>query len=226
MPNPVKIKAKKTATTPAIPKEQSTQKKHAARLINSPAILSAVVTESYEAPITPELDINYLLDELNDSIDKIKSGNLAELEAMLLGQAKALQTMFMSLARRASKQEYLKQYSAYMNLALKSQSQSRATIQTLIELKYPRQVIVTQQANITHGNQQVNNGVATQSSPQTKDISTHAGKNQNEPNELMGSNHDKSKDTKSQPQRLDSRTAQSPISGHTALEAVAAVHRG
>ena len=142
--------------------------------------------------IDEDVDITYLLDEINHSIDQVQSGNLAELEAMLLGQAKALQTMFMSLARRANNQEYLKQYTTYMNLALKSQSQSRATIQALIELKYQRQVVVTQQANFSAGHQQVNNGTTQQSFPTNTrtHAPAHAEKNQNEPNELMDGTHE------------------------------------
>jgi PDZ domain-containing secreted protein len=44
-----------------------------------------------------------------------------------------------------------------MNMALKAQSQSRATIQALTELKYPKQATFVKQANIAGGNQQVNN---------------------------------------------------------------------
>lgn len=112
-----------------------------------------------------------------------------------------------------------------MNLALKSQSQSRATTQAIIELKYPRQVIVTQQANITQGNQQVNNGVATQAEFQDQYAHTHAGENQIEPNKLTESNHDGNPTIENQAQRLDRRTAQSPTTSYPALEIMAAVHR-
>ncbi|MNL67048.1 hypothetical protein D3C87_1916020 [compost metagenome] len=47
---------------------------------------------------------------------------------------------------------------SYMRLALKAQNQARATLQTLGELKNPKQVAFVKQANI--GNQvQVNNGI-------------------------------------------------------------------
>src|SRR3546814_19019872 len=60
--------------------------------------------------------------------------------------------------RRASSQNHLKQYQAHMNLGLKAQAQCRATLQALTELKYPRQVVIAKQANISNGHQQVNNG--------------------------------------------------------------------
>ena len=138
---------------------------------------------------------------------------------MLVSQAKSLQVMFVSLARRANNQEYLKQYGTYMNLALKAQSQSRATIQALVELKYPKQVIVTKQANINNGNQQVNNGVVE---------SARAEENQSEPNKLMDIEHEATQNhaQKQNIKRLDSRTTSTPIPSHSSVEAVATVHRG
>ena len=187
----VKTKGK-TAANIAKLQADIDRKKNAAQRTNDPAFLSMAVTESFSKTIAGDVDVTYLLDEINHSIDQVQSGNLAELEALLLGQVKALQTMFMSQARRANGQEYLKQYTTYMNLALKSQSQSRATIQALIELKYPRQVVVTQQANFSAGHQQVNNGATQQSFPSNTHTHapTHAGKNQNEPNELMDGQHE------------------------------------
>lgn len=182
----------KAAAILAHAEAQTREKIATAQRTNNPAFLSMAVTESFSKTIAKDVDITYLLDEINHSIDQVQSGNLAELEALLLGQAKALQTMFMSLARRANNQEYLKQYTTYMNLALKSQSQSRATIQALVELKYPRQVVVTQQANFSAGHQQVNNGTTQQSFPTNTrtHAPAHAEKNQNEPNELMDGTHE------------------------------------
>ena len=80
-------------------------------------------------------------------------------EAMLYGQAVTLETIFTSLARRATSQEYLKQFQAYLGLALKAQAQCRATLEALAEIKNPRPVAFVKQANISGGHQQVNNGV-------------------------------------------------------------------
>ena len=75
-----------------------------------------------------------------------------------------------------------------MNLALKAQSQSRSTIQALIELKYPKQVAFVKQANIANGHQQVNNGVGEQKTTHHLDES-RARKNQNQSNELLEENN-------------------------------------
>jgi hypothetical protein len=53
-------------------------------------------------------------------------------------------------------------------LALKAQAQSRATIQALIELKYPKQTNFVKQANIANGHQQINNGQAASNETNTR----------------------------------------------------------
>ena len=48
-------------------------------------------------------------------------------------------------------------FEMHMRLAFKAQSQSRATIETLAEIKNPRQVAFFKQANIAGGHQQIVN---------------------------------------------------------------------
>jgi hypothetical protein len=131
------------------------------------------------------------------------------MEAMLVGQAQALQTIFTSLARKAASQEYLKNYGLFMNMALKAQSQSRATIQALTELKYPKQVAFVKQANISNGHQQINNGV---SEKQPHENTSHAEKTINHSNELLEANHGS--------QTMDTRTAQRTITQDQTMETV------
>lgn len=199
-----------------------------AKMANGALFSSAVLTREYGKDLFGDIDVHLLHNEIHASNNAIHDGDLKTLEAMLIGQAKSLQTMFVNLARRANTQEYMKNMSTYMNLALKTQSQSRATIQALVELKYPRQVIVTQQANITNGNQQVNNGVAAQGqfSDQYAHTRTHAGKNQTEPNKLMESNYDNDQTIDNPKQRLDTGAAQSPITSHTPLATLVESHGG
>ena len=210
-------------------KESEAQKLQEFRVqsVNSASFCSAVVTESFGKSLFPELGLHLLHNEIQASINAVQDGDMNGIEDMLVGQAKSLQTMFVSMARRANNQQYLKQYSTYMNLALKAQAQSRATIQALVEIKYPRQMIVTKQANITQGNQQVNNGVAVQPdfSDQYAHTRTHAGENQSDTNKLMELNHDENQTIDNQPQRLDARTTQTSITSHTPLETVESVHR-
>ena len=192
--------------------------------VGNASIANAAITESFGKDLFPDVDVLAITENLNKSMESVHEGDLKELESMLVGQAKALQVMFATLARRANAQQYLKQYSTYMNLALKTQSQSRATIQAIVELKYPRQVVVTQQANFSAGHQQVNNGAMKRNLDSNTPAPTHAGKNQNEPNKLMESKHENT--IEAQTKRLDTRTTGETISSDTPLETVATVHRG
>ena len=66
--------------------------------------------------------------------------------------------------------EYPDAAERYMRLALKAQTQCRATIETLAQIKNPPMVFA-RQANVTSGPQQINNGV-----PLAREIQTEQGK--------------------------------------------------
>ena len=82
-----------------------------------------------------DADLNVLIDQLRDTFTEVNGGDLHALEAMLTGQATALQTMFTSLERRAQSQKYQKHMEPLLGLALKAQSQDRSTISALVGLK-------------------------------------------------------------------------------------------
>lgn len=151
-----------------------------------PSVNAAAVIQPYTgAMFGKEPDINVLVDGLRDSFKTVKDGDLSSLEAMLVGQATALQSLFTSLARRAQAQQSQRHLEAFLALALKAQAQSRATIQAVVELKYPKQVAFVKQANISHGPQQVNNGI-----DRAADPSSHAEENQVQQNKLLeGQSH-------------------------------------
>ncbi|WP_052185271.1 hypothetical protein [Methylotenera versatilis] len=176
----IKTKIASTSTSTST----STRISAEAKLLNSASMMSAITSEAISKSMCPNLELSDLINVLNSKINNVQSGDMSDMEAMLVGQAHALQTIFVSLARRSVSQEYVKNYGIFMNLALKAQSQSRSTIQALIELKYPKQVAFVKQANISHGHQQVNNGNGAQLSAHEIDPSC-AGENQNQPNELL-----------------------------------------
>ena len=123
-----------------------------------PAVNAALVTDVYQGSVFGNnVDVNELMNNLQASMDKSNSGDLSELENMLIGQATALQAMFVNLARRAHAQQYQKNFEAFLGLAFKAQAQSRATIQAVVNLKFPKQSTFVNQANIANGPQQVNN---------------------------------------------------------------------
>ena len=106
------------------------------------------------------------------------------IEAMLIGQAQALQTMFVYLGKQAVEKTSLPHYTAFMNMALKAQNQSRATIQALTELKYPKQATFVKQANIANGHQQINNATSTHAPAPAR-----AKETENPHNELLEAQH-------------------------------------
>ena len=79
----------------------------------------------------------------------------------MTAQAHTLDAVFNNLARRAIKAEYLDNFDRYLKLALRAQSQCRATWETLATMKNPPMMGYVRQANIAHGPQQVNNAAST-----------------------------------------------------------------
>jgi len=171
--------AKAAAKPPAISKKKIAE--NIAKVTLLPSANAAAIIAEYSKPFG-EQDIAELMDVLRPQMQDVHGGNLNHCESMLVGQANALQSIFVSLARRAVNQEYLKQYEMYLRLALKAQNQSRMTLETLAAIKNPP-VVFARQANINqgNGNQQVNNG--------TPAPTSHAGKNINPQNELLEVQH-------------------------------------
>ena len=79
---------------------------------------------------------------------------------MLTTQAHTLDAIFNNLARRAINAEYMDNLDRYLKLALRAQSQSRATWEALATIKNPPVMGYVRQANIAHGPQQVNKATA------------------------------------------------------------------
>jgi hypothetical protein len=172
-------------------------------------VMNAAVAEPFNKTLFPDVELSDLAIALHDNIKKVQDGNMASIEAMLIGQAQALQTIFVSLGRKAAHTTQLHQYTAFMGMALKAQSQSRATIQALTELKYPKQVAFVKQANISHGHQQVNN----ESNPSSTRAPAHAEKTTNQSNELLEVNDGN--------QTMDIKAAKTAGSKDKAMAAVA-----
>jgi hypothetical protein len=125
-----------------------------AAALTNPAVNAAATLQRLDT----QLNVNALVSELTSQVAAVNAGKMERPEAMLLAQAETLEWLFHSLVRRALCQDRLPQYEAYMRLALKAQSQSRATLEALAEVKNPRSVAFVKQANIAAGHQQVNNG--------------------------------------------------------------------
>lgn len=170
--------------------------------------LGAFVIDGNTASVSSQVEIEFTRNVIGQGHEEIKRGDLSKLEEMLYSQAVALNMMFTSLSRRASNQTNVDIKQVLTSLCLKSQNQSRNTIQTLINLKQPNQTaFIKQQTNVANGHQQINNG-ATQSSPE---------KLANVTNELLGQQNGK---------WMDSGTKAKAKGINTELEAMGEVHRG
>jgi hypothetical protein len=169
------------------PKDREKAKAFADLALN-PNVSAASVSSEYLKATYGEQDLGSLVESLTAATAKVRGGDVSGCEAMLYGQAQALQDIFASLARRAVSQEYLKQWDAYMRMALRAQNQSRMTLETLATIKNPP-VVFAKQANFAAGHQQVNNAAR----PDSTD--SRAGKEQISPNKLLEADHGERLDT-------------------------------
>ena len=165
--------------------------------------LTAITLQAY-AGGGPTLGVTELLDAMRKAGDETVAGDMGRFERVLTNQFLTLDALFNNLAQRSGRQDTFKGIEVLMRLALKAQSQARATAETLALMKNPMPFI--KQANIANGPQQVNNGLP----------ATGAGNFQSEPNKLLEADHG---------QRLDFGAQAQAGRGHQTLEAVGAVHR-
>ena len=145
-------------------------------------------------------DVNALTKILSKQTADVVGGNMTRPEAMLLSQAHTLDALFNNLVMKGLDQTHMPHYESFLRLAYKAQSQCRSTLQTLSDIKNPS-VVYAKQANITNGNQQINNGVP---APRTQENIKYS-------NELLEHTHGK---------RLDTREKSKAIGAYSKLAAV------
>jgi hypothetical protein len=182
-----------------------------ARASLRPSIQAATTIMNYNKDFG-DMAINTLVDDLEAQSKLANNGDLARAETILIAQAQTLDSIFNNLARRASLNigEYMNAADIYLRLALRAQAQCRATLETLSVIKNPQPVAFVRQANIAHGPQQVNYGMA-----QTSEVS-RAEKNTNQQNKLLESLSDK---------RLDTGAENATGGTHPQMETLAAIDR-
>jgi hypothetical protein len=193
------------------------------RAVTTPECLSASIITICHGVDPSEVDA--LVGELSRQTAAVHRGSMARAESMLVAQAHTLDSLFAKLASLALKAPRLGVLEQYMKLALRSQSQARATLQTLAEIKAPKQLAFVQQANIAN-QMQVNNRStnvqrradddSTDIQPTSSDCSTDVqrarAKNLNAPNELLEIENG---------ERLDSRKTGAAGGADSAVAAVA-----
>lgn len=130
-----------------------------ARTVLRPTVQAAVTLKEYGKSYG-DLDLSGLVDSLVEQTRASSEGDLQRAEAMLTAQSHTLDAIFNNLARRAINAEYMDNMDRYLKLALRAQSQCRATWEALATIKNPPVMGYVRQANIAHGPQQVNNASA------------------------------------------------------------------
>ena len=125
-------------------------------LLGTGAVCNARVIRSFHTN-REKLDLDACVTILAAAAKKVSDGDCSGTESILSAQAVALNTIFTSMAIRANSCKFIPDMEAYMRLALKAQNQCRSTLDTLAQIKHPRQTVITKQANISNGPQQVNN---------------------------------------------------------------------
>ena len=161
---------------------EKSKERHLAEIGLSTNILNAATASNFTKSIVGEIDLTEATAVMKEKVNKVKAGDLGGLEATLTAQVTSLDTMFSALAMRGNNSDTMSKLEIYMRLALKEQAQCARTIEVLATMKNPP-VIFAKQANISNGNQQVNNGNLPNGSP------AHAGKSVNQSNELLDNHH-------------------------------------
>lgn len=150
------------------------------------------------------IDVPTLLSTLRDQAAAVNRGDLAQAEAMLMNQATALQSLFARLSERGMSCDQVAGFEANLRMALRAQSQCRATLETLAAIKNPP-IVYAKQANFANGPQQVNNGIPPQ-----------AGKTESVQSKLLEAQHGN---------YLDTSTAGAAIGANPELATVGEVDR-
>ena len=197
------------AAPPQVPDEMATRAKMALR----PSLNAAAAIVEYSKPLG-EQNVVDVMEQLSNDVRGVWNGDLKRAEAMLYGQAHALQSIFMNFSRRALSQDYQKNLESFLRMALKAQNQCRMTLETLATIKNPP-VVFARQANISNGPQQVNNGG---SAPVRADahVPAPAGNRTIEQTELLEASFG---------QRLDTGAAGAAGGADPHLETVGAIDR-
>lgn len=174
-----------------------------------PTIRAAITINEYSTT-DGNLDLTRLAEALANQVKTAKAGDRTHAEAMLIAQAHTLDAIFNNLATSADDTGYLKKLDLYLKLALRAQSQCRATWEALAAIKHPPMVGYVKQANIAHGPQQVNNAAVPAHAP------SPAPNNENSKNEVLEANDG---------ERLDVGATSTTSGAHPAMATLGALHR-
>lgn len=169
-------------------------------------VTNARTSATFGSHLMGELDLTECVAALTEKTQAVQAGDLSGAESMLMAQAVGLDLIFNELARRGARTmgEHLNVAETYLRLAFRAQSQCRATLETLAEIKNPASTSFVRQANVAIGGpQQVNNAIA-----------ARAGE-RDQANKLMGG---------TDAARMDAAPPSTPIAVDSPMEAVGILH--
>lgn len=158
--------------------------------------------------VQASLDINALVDVLREQVRRVTDMDLDRGEAMLAAQAHTLDAIYNKLLSKALIQEQAQYIEMFFKLALRAQSQCRATWEAISAIQNPPIAGYVKQANIAH-NQQVNNGPVPARTEETR----------NSPSKLL------EQTTHEPDQWMDRGAPRAATNGHSAVETVDKVDR-
>ena len=171
--------------------------------------MSSAVNASFTivkfSPHGDETSLQVSVDTLRKRVRKtLADDKLADGQKVLAAQAHTLDTIFNAMAQKAAANagEYVGACEKYLKLALRAQSQCRATLETIADIKHPRTATFVNQTNVANGPQQVNN--------------SRTGENENQPNELLEDKSD---------ERVDFGAEAAPGGDNTPVEALGEIER-
>lgn len=197
---------KRTDTLEVAAEPGETETEAMARIATDPAVLAASTINACKGPCG-EQDLQSLFDTLKAQVD---AGN-ARSEEMLVAQAHTLDAIFNRLVHDAMSTGDMGLLEQRLRLALRAQSQCRATLEALTTLRRPPAVAgYVHQANVAFGPQQVNQGASAHVG------ATHDG-NRNLESELL--------EEKAHGEWLDTRTASTTGQADQTMEAVGEIDR-
>ena len=150
------------------------------------------MTESGGETVAPDpVELFVAMEKIADKV--VDGNNMEDIERMLVNQSLVLNAVFNQMLMLAGTATQLNHRELCLKSAFRAQAQSRCTAETLSNIKNPRQVAFVRQANINHGNQQVNNN-----GQETTTTRTRESFSESAPNELLEDNYGNHLDTGAQ----------------------------
>jgi hypothetical protein len=131
-----------------------------AQAVLAPTVLAALTSFAiaHDGKVIPDdLTVDGLIAELRKQIQAVNKKDLVRCEAILTAQAHTLDAIYNSMIRRALIQKKAQHIEMFFRVALRAQSQCRATVEAISRIQNPPIAGYLNQTNIAN-NQQVNNG--------------------------------------------------------------------